>query len=324
MVARLRVSTSGTAARSDDYADGVATAGRLLTSGGPGAVPTWAAPVAGVAPVAQTFFVDAVNFAAVPTGTLGAPYQTLQQAINQAVANAWTFVQIIIAPATYIDPVAIPVGLQIAFAGWSQNAPAILSGDVTIVGGIGSSDQVTFENCVILAANITAADPLTQDIDLNFYASECFAAISGFNILCDWRASTQGGNINAGGGLTTSWDDWSWSHTLNSAPVFTVAGAYNRNFWGSGHDTFPTTLTINGLAIGATGFVDLVVPAYTRIDDRAQIQVDDPAVRDFTCGVHGVAAGIVTAWITNLSRVSTNFADDVLLTIHHEDMIEEP
>lgn len=322
---QMRVATSGTGvALGKNYSTNAATAGRVLTSQGDNLPPTWSQPAAAVAPVAQTFFVDAVNFSATPTGALNAPFQAVQAAINQAVANAWTFVQIIVAPATYIDPIAIPAGLQVAFAGWSQNAPAILSGDITIVGGIGSSDQVTFENCVILAANITAADPLTQDIDLNFYASECFAAISALNILCDWRMSTQGGNVNAGGGLTTSWDDWSWTHTLNAAPVFTVGGVYSRSFWGTGHDTFPQTITINGVAIGTTAFVDLAVPAYTRADDRVQIQVNDPAVRDFLCGVHGVAAGVVTVWITNLSRVSTNFADDVFLLVHHNDMIVEP
>lgn len=323
MVARLRVSTSGTGAQSEDYANGVATAGRLLTSGGPGLPPTWTVPPAGVAPVAQTFFVDAVNFSATPTGTLAAPYQTIQPAINQAVALGWTYVNIIVAPATYADPVAIPVGLQVAIASWGQNATAILSGDITITGGIGSSDQVTFENCVILAANITAADPLTQDIDLNFYACENFAAITAFNILASWQSSTQGGNITAGGGLASTWDDWSWSHTLNVAPTFTVAGVYSRAFWGTGHDVYPQNITINGVAIGTTAFVDLAVPALTRADDRAQLQVADPSVRDFICGVHGVAAGVVTAWITNLSRVSTNFAEDVLLTMHHQDMIAE-
>lgn len=322
---QMRVGTSGTgAAMGRNYATNAATAGRVLTSQGDNLPPQWAAPAPGVAPVAQTFFVDAVNFSATPTGTLGAPFQTIQQAVNQAVANAWVYVQIVIAPATYVDPIAIPAGLQIAFTGWSQNAVAILSGDITIVGGIGSSDQITFENCAIFAANITAADPLTQDIDLNFYASECFAVITGFNVLCDWRASTQAGNVNAGGGLTTSWDDWSWTHTLNSAPVFTVGGVYTRSFWGTGHDTFPQTITVNGVVIGTTVFVDLAVPAYTRADDRVQIQVADPAVRDFLCGVHGVAAGVVTVWITNLSRVSTNFADDVLLLVHHNDMIVEP
>jgi hypothetical protein len=286
--------------------------------------PNWAAPAPGVAPVAQTFFVDAVNFSATPTGTLGAPYQTIQQAINQAVALAWTYVNVIVAPATYVDPIAIPVGLQVAIASWGQNATAILSGDITITGGIGSSDQVTFENCIIFAANITAADPLTQDIDLNFYNCEIFAAITGFNILASWQTSTQGGNVTAGGGLASTWDDWSWSHTLNVAPVIGAAGVYSRDFWGTGHDTYPQTVTINGVAIGATAFVDLNVPAYTRADDRVQLQVADPAVRDFICGVHGVAAGVVTVWITNLSRVSTNFADDVLLLMHHEDMIVEP
>lgn len=322
---QMRVGTSGTgAALGRNYATNAATVGRVLTSQGDNLPPTWAI---GVAPVAQTFFADVVNFSATPTGTLAAPYQTIQQAINQAVALGWTYVNIIVAPGIYIGPVAIPVGLEVAIAGWGQNALPILSGNITITGGIGTSDPVTFENCVILAPNITAADPLTQDIELRFYNSENFAAIAGFNIAVSWQTSTQGGNVTAGGDLDSTWDDWSWSHTLNIAPAIGAAGFYTRNMWGAVHDTYPQTITINGVPIspaaGCTAFVDLVVPAYTRADDRVQLQVADPAVRDFICGVHGVAAGVVTVWITNLSRVSTNFADDVLLLIHHEHIIVE-
>lgn len=277
--------------------------------------------------IAQTLVVDAVNFSATPTGGLAAPYATLQAAIAQAVALAWTYVNILVAPATYADPVAIPAGLQVAFTGWGKNATAILGGDITITGGVGSSDQVSFENCIITAANITAADPLTQDIDLNFYDCECLAVISGFNVLAFWQASSQLGNVNAGGGLTTSWDDWSWSHTLNAAPVFTVGGVYTRGFWGTGHDVYMRGLAAAAVpvfpAVGSTVFVAMAVPAHVRADDRVSIQVDDPAVQDFICGVHGVTAGVVTAWLTNLSRVAGNFAEPIHLTIHHGDMVSE-
>lgn len=322
------IAPSGEVAEPKNFADSPVAAQYLQIA--PGAR-TWQWGAGGITstsvPVAQTLFVDAVNFSGTATGAFGSSFQTIQQAINQAVTNGWTFAQIILAPATYIDPVAIPAGLQLAFAGWSQNAPTILSGNITIVGGIGSSDQVTFENCLIFAANITAADPLTQDIDLNFYASECFAVISGFNVLCDWRASTQGGNINAGGSLSTSWDDWSWSHTLNAAPVFTAGGLYSRNFWGAGHDTYQRALIAAGVpvfpAVGSTVFVAMAVPAYIRADDTVQIQVMDPAIQDFTCAVHGVDNASVVVALTNLSRVGGNFNDAIKLTIHHEAMIVE-
>lgn len=323
MVARLRVSTSGTAAASDDYGNGAPTAGRTLYSGGPGAAPTWGAPPVGVAPIAQTFVVDVVNFSATPDGTLGAPYQTIQAAINRAVALGWTFVQLLIAPGTYAGAIAIPNGMQVAFTGWSQNALAIIGGDITITGGIGASDRVAFENCFVSAANLRAADPATQDIDLWFANCEVAAAIAGFNILATWQDSTQLGNVTASGGLVASWDDWSWSHTLNLAPLITAVGVHTRNMWGAGHDTYPQTITVNGVAINATAFVALPVPAYVRADDHVSVQVANPAVQDFKCGVHGVDAGSVVVWLENLSRVSTNFADDVLLLVHHNHMIVE-
>lgn len=321
---QMRVSTSGTgAALGRNYATNAATAGRVLTSQGDNLAPQWATPAPGVAPIAQTLVVDAVNFSATPTGTLAAPYQTIQAAINRAVALGWVFVQLLIAPATYADPVAIPLGLAVTFHGWDPNAPATLGGDITITGGIGSSDAVVFTNCLITAANIAAANPATQDINLTFDNSFNSAAITTFNALLFYFTSTQGGNITANGGLTISWDGYSWARTLQVAPAI-VPAAYTRQFFDAGHDTYRRALVANGVVIGTTVFVDMVVPAYVRADDLVQIQTVDPSVRDFICGIHGADAGSVVAWITNLSRVSTNFNDAIVLLVHHEAMVAEP
>jgi hypothetical protein len=277
----------------------------------------------GVAPVAQTFFVDEVNFSASPTGTLSAPYRTIQQAIDQAVVLGWAYVNIMVAPSDYVDPIAIPLDLAVAITGWGKNALPTLSGAITITGGISSAERVSFENCVISAASIAAADPLTQDLNLSFFNCENFAPISGFNIICLWQLSTQAANVTAGGGLSTSWDDWSWSHTLNAAPAITAGGVYTRNFWGAGHDTYERSLTVAAVAIGTTVFQAMAVPAYVEEDDHVTMQVSDPNVRDFICGIHGVDAGSVVVWLTNLSRVSTDFDEAIRLLIHHNDMIVE-
>jgi hypothetical protein len=112
---------------------------------------------------------------------------------------------------------------------------------------------------------------------------------------------------------------------LQVAPTIAPPG-FTRQFLDAGHDTYNRALTINGLAIGTTGFVTMAVSTgvFVRTEDQAQVKVLDPAIQDFICGVHGVGPGSVTCWITNLSRVSTNFNEAIQLLIHHNDMIAEP
>jgi hypothetical protein len=323
---QMRVGTSGTQpALGRNYATNAATAGRVLTSQGDDLPPAWAAAAPGVAPIAQTLVVDAVNFSATPTGTLGAPFQTCQAAINAAVALGWTFVQLLIAPATYADPILVPANFDIVFHGWDEFAGPTLGGDITLTGGIGSSNLTVFTNCVITAANIIAANPATQDIDVSLISTFNSAAVTGFNVFLRSRWSTQGGNVTANGGLFTSWDGFSWARTLQVAPVIAPPG-FTRQFLDAGHDIYQRALTINGLAIGTTGFVTMAVSTgvFVRTEDQAQVKVLDPAIQDFICGVHGVGPGSVTCWITNLSRVSTNFNEAIQLLIHHNDMIAEP
>lgn len=323
---QMRVGTSGTGtAKAKNYATNAATAGRVLTSQGDELPPLWAAPAGGVRPIARTLVVDAVNFSATPDGSFGAPYQTCQGAINAAVAGGANFIQLLIAPSTYADPINIPNGIDVTFHGWDEFASPVLGGDITIVGGIGSSNSMQFTNCLITATNITAANPATQDISLEFHGTFNSANVTGFNVNLFYRWSTQGGNVLANGGLFTSWDGFSWARTLQGGPTIAPPG-YGRQFLDAGHDIYSRSLTINGLAIGATGFVTMPIStgAYVRAGDHAQIRVNDPAIQDFICGVHGVGPGSVTAWITNLSRGSTNFAEGIQVLIHHNDMIAEP
>jgi len=321
---QIGVGTSGTRpALGRNYATNAATAGRVLTSQGDNLPPTWTAPAPGVVPVAQTLFVDAVNFGAVPTGTLAAPFQTIQQAINQAVVNGWLAVQIIVAPATYADPVAIPIALQTVVIGTWNSLGAILGGDITIASLAAGWADLTLRGVMVTAATITTDNPAVQDLSLALIDVDCAATITAFNLTLMQRTTMQSGAVTVGGGLVATFDGWSWARHLQMSPVFTVGAIYTRNLWDAGHGTFATTVTVNGVAVGATAFVALPVPAYVRADDRVAVQVADPAVQDFLVGVHGVNAASVVVWLTNLSRVSTNFADDVLLLVHHETMIAD-
>jgi hypothetical protein len=290
-----------------------AVAPKLQGTGGSGSVQ----------PIANTLVVDSTNGVLAGPGTFSAPFLTVQAAIDYAELHTYGNVLILIAPGTYNGTVAIPGDLTVTIHGWDQQTVTILGGSITIIGGVASYNLLSFTNCDIQAGSIATVDPATQDLGLSFTNCTNGAAISGFNIYCWYKQSAQNANITAAGNLSTSWDGYSWARTLQFGPVFFPAN-YTRQFLDAGHDTYGRSITINGLAIGATGFVTAAVPAYIRDADRVQIQVADPSIQDFICGIHGVTAGNIVVWITNLSRVSTNFAEAVALTIHHLDMISEP
>jgi hypothetical protein len=320
----MRVSNAGTHALADDYGDSVPVVGHVLTSLGSGLAPDWIVPPSGgVRPIAQTYVVDAVNFSATPTGTFGAPFQSCNQAIAAAVTAGLNFIQLLIAPSTYADAIAIPAGIDVTFHGWDEFAAPLLGGDITVTSGV-AAPNITFTNCLITASNIRTANLATQDLNLAFINTTNTAAISANNLDLTYRQSTQTGGVTATAATNITFDGYSWAKTLAANPA--LPPGYTRSFFDAGHDVYPRALTKNGVAIGTTGFVTMAIStgAFVRGGEFAEVRVADPTVQDFICGVHGVGPGSVTCWITNLSRVSTNFNEAVAVIIHHQQMVPEP
>lgn len=322
---QIGVGTSGTRpALGRNYATNAATAGRVLTSQGDNLPPTWAAPAPGVLPVAQTLFVDAVNSPGVGmTGTLAAPFQTLQQAVNQAVANGWTQVEIFVAPATYAAAVAIPIALEIVtFTGWTDFLPPILGGDIVYASLPAGWANLNFINCNITAATIQTDNPAANDLNLFFERCSNAAAVTAANLVVEFRETFNAGAMTGNTALFTRWDGWSWRNHVLLNPALAPA-AYFRTFLDAGHDVYAASLTANGVAIGTTTFFNVAVP-WVRAGDYATVQVLDPVATDYICGVHSSSAGQVQIWLTNLSRVSTNFNEAAQVMIHHMQMQAEP
>jgi hypothetical protein len=280
----------------------------------------------GVAPVAQTFFVDGVNFSSSPTGTLSAPYRTIQQAIDQAVANLWTQVQIIVAPETYADPIAIPVDLEmVIIEGWGPTTfllGTIISGNITYTSLPAGWGNLILRDVNITAGNITTTDPDTQDITIQMERVICGANITAANIQLSLLQTNQSADVTATGNLIVEFDGYSWQRHVLSAPTFSAVGSYMKGFNDAGHDKSVETATVNGVAIGTTVFLDFALPLVT-VNDHISVTVVDQAARDFIVGGHCCTAGQATIWLTNLSRVSTNFDDDIEVLIHHQQIIQE-
>jgi hypothetical protein len=278
----------------------------------------------------QTLFVDAMNWSATADGSLMKPFQTLQQAINYAVAQTWTAVELLIAPATYAATVAVPADLIVVFQGWddTQIGPGtILGGDITVVGGVGSNGYIGFSNVLITAANIWTVDPLTQDMFVAFRNCYNSADVAGFNLTLEYKQSTQGGNVSPNGSCAFRWDGPSWAYTLQVAPDLATGRATTHSYFDAGHDTWRTNVDYAGpLAVGETAFVDVAFPPnWLQLFDRVQVQFANPMTVDCLIGVHGVkAAGVVTCWLTNISRVSGIFGEECLILVHHDQIVGEP
>lgn len=324
---QVRVGTSGSSpALARNYSLGAAAAGHVFTSQGPDSPPVWQASPPGVLPVNEILFVDAVNSpGATSDGTLAAPFATIQAAVTRAVALALPRVQIQLAPGNYAGAVSIPESINYcALVGWaeSDSSLTVISGDITAVTSVGSSNNIALVNLWMLGDNIWTDAP-NHDLTLELWNVVSTANISAFNAQIDFRNCNQSGDISCGGGLVTSWDGISWSWRVRQGFLITVAGVYSREFYDTGANEYFINLAINGLAIGATAFIDVAIPD-VRIGDYGVLQVRNPPATDFIAGFHSSTTNSMKFWLTNLSRVSTDFGELCRVLIFHVGMATQP
>lgn len=273
--------------------------------------------------VTQVLFVDQVLGTATGPGTIGAPFQTAQQAITYAATLPITSVHLRFAPASYGGAIVIPAGLTtVQFSSWGTiDEPFTeLLGDITKTGG----GALAFKGLALWMANITVGNVAVDDLTVSLDDCACSAEISANNASpIVLKESSQSANITGTTSVDITTDGYSWRSLVTYDPTIAPPG-YGRTFLDAGHAVYTTQLSAT-VPTSDVGFDVLAVPGvHLRVGDRVQVQVADPAVQDFRMGLHGSAAGSVTVWIENFSRVSETFNDTVLLTFHFNDMPEIP
>lgn len=275
--------------------------------------------------VNQVLFVDAVNGLAVGgDGSLNKQFRTIPAAMTYADAQGYTTVVVYLAPGTYPEAVTILGPKAVSFVGWDPSGihQPILSGDFQIDTSI-AIPPVGFTNCLITAANIASINPATDSLNLFFGGyTDNQADISCLNFVATYSQARQTGNVTAGGVASITWDGWSWAETYTAGATFTITGARTDNYKDAGHNVYPVNLVSAGVGVGTTVIVPTVVSPDILTNDRVSVQVPSAGAADFICGVHSVSAGNVLLWLTNLSRAPGNFDDPVLLTVHHELMVQ--
>lgn len=270
--------------------------------------------------VSNVLFVDGTLGTALGTGTIGAPFQTVQQAVTYAALTLLlTEVWIQCAPGVYAAAVNVPSGIEIGICSWGDKSgvPVQLQGDITLNS---ASSVIAFKDVACFMATIRTADLGLMDLSISFQNCSCSAEILSANIVLNLRGSDLSGDVTGTTStvLNSDGDSWAW---LLEFEVTILPADFLRGFFDAGHSVATGNITVNGLAIGATTFVAVTFSNVAiRADDRAEVQFGDEHVQDFIAGVFTVGDTEVVVWITNISRVSTNFDEEALFTFHHQAM----
>ena len=278
----------------------------------------------------QVVFVDGVLGTAAGPGSIGGAlaFATLQQAADYA-ADTLLLQEVWIqcAPGQYQDTLFVPPGITIGICAWGDK----LGVDVELAGNIifeESSNSITFKDVSCFMGEITVSNVNNDDLSISFENCDVSAEVLANILNLNLHRTKCSGDVTGTTSLTLNTDGESWA-SLVGYDVTLLPADFLRGFWDAGHTVYSTTLNVLGVpvfpAVGSTVFVPMSIPGnWVRQNDRAQIQAADEYVQDYICGVHSVADGSVTAWLTNLSRVSTDFSESVLLTFHHNEMISNP
>lgn len=294
--------------------------------------------IGGATAVTKVLFVDALIGALTPTkdGSIGAPFATVQEAVDWTVAHPALGGDpiVMIAPGTYVDPIAIPIACAgIMLQGWANvdavNAPTDvpnLAGNIIITGAVNDPTPVHFANLFLGGTTIASNNTATIDLLIDF--RNCFIAVTtieAFNIDITLMASDCAAAIAATGagdvGLTS--DGYSWANIVRNAITITPAN-YFRRFSDTGADQANATFSAVGVAIN-TEVVCLVVYAGARLGDFAMATLTGLAQpTDFSLTFHHCETDLVVFMLYNASRASTNFAEAGSVAVFHASMASPP
>jgi hypothetical protein len=289
----------------------------------------------GVAPVNKVLFVDAANYTLPPSsqnGTLSNPFENIGNALLLALSNLWNSVIIMVAPGIYSDDLTIPgVSLSsVVISGWTNVDPNLMATDTPSISGdtitVAEDTILQFANCNVSVNNITSTDSHAVDLSVSF--CNCFvdlAVIAGDELLVSLENTILTGDVSLAGNTSTqlTTDGFSWSSIVSNGVVVNPDD-YSRRFRDTGADTYGSSLTATGLAIGGTVLVDCDYPGVRPGEYAIGTALEDPSPADFSFSFHHTTEDHVFFALTNISRVSTNFNEAIRIAVLHESMAQVP
>jgi hypothetical protein len=280
------------------------------------------AGVIGPIDVTRVLFVDSGVGGAGASGAINQPYPTIAQAIAEAVASSAEQVIVKIAPGTYTEAIVIPTSLltAISFDGWTSAEPRyadlpVLTGGMTVqpTASPPTSPDVYLSNLVMTG---TLTGTPTTDLQVHMHNVR-FGGIIGGALLNLYAVNSNIAGDVGGSDDTFLWlDGYSWGQLIfNGANMAPAA----KQFFDHGCDVCPSSLNVTGLAIGASQDVQFPHPE-TLDNEWAIVTKTGVAQTDYQLVFSHTTTAAVHCILTNLSRVSTNFSDDVSTLVFHGTM----
>ncbi len=242
----MRVANSGLEARGKHYSDTPATAGLVLTSAGPEAIPVWAVGSPDIL-VNKVIFVDAARSAIGMTGALNHPFQTIQQAVTYAEGTGWADAIIMVAPGTYAGAITlsgVPPLQTLMIQGWQLNGPTQMPAVWTrITGTITShpSVELFLSDLHYTGATLQSPNPANDDLTLRMTNVLASTTMLGNSINLSLIQTYVLGAIT-GTSVVLYSDGMSWTNLIENAVVITPA-TYTRTFYDTGADVTAGNLT---------------------------------------------------------------------------------
>lgn len=334
----MRVATSGRWALSQDYGASLATAGLVLTSQGPDNPPDWAPTASTTIRVNAVIFVDATAPLADQAGTLDHPYRTVQQAIDDAVANYATGAIIRIAPGGYLQALNVPdAALEtLIFEGWGKEQalsttalPTIL-GTMTVAPRTGAPWVIVLANLKysgdIVTANV-GTDDLVVKLHSVFYENGSIVANNLDVYLEHTEFSLSNVFITGQATMALETDGYSWGQIVRQGVTLAPVD-YLRTFLEEGCDYYDSTLNVLALAVGSSTPVILPHPTARPGEVGAVSKIDAVPATDFQMVFSHTGAGSSVYILTNISRNggggTGDFLDDVRSVVWHMAMATPP
>jgi hypothetical protein len=329
----MRVSCEGTKAKCKNYSDSPATAGLVLTSTGEEGFPVWAGAVGADLFVTKVVFVDAGAVALGANGSLSRPWLTINAAIADVIARNWNSAIIMIAPGTYAENVVVPDNAtltDLVFQAWNLGMTAtwgaedlpILSGSCTITGSLVGTIETAFAG-LHLAGNISSGG-VSGDFQLVVSFDRCRidGDILGTDVDVSMReCDTRGATINGDTNLQIHVDSTSWRGLIDNA-VNLLPIDYTREFYGVGCDIWDQVIDVQGVAIGTYSLLvfDVSTARETEYCIATKTTIGGGVEAEFSLTFSHTDLGHAYFQLLNISRVSTNFNDEIQLVIFHNGM----
>lgn len=239
-------------------------------------------------------------------GNLEAPFATVQQGIDAAVAVGNPTPALYVAPSsTYGEPIVVPDSIvALTLQGMAKDSR--LDGAITFATNtkVHLDSLSLYGSLTYLALGDSKLDAVNCDIR---------GAINGDSLIVDLQNTSVHNDLTAVSSLVLTMDDYSYTTLLYNG-VSPLPATYTRRMRGFGPRRIPSTISTTGLAIGATRLVTINLSATDDIRDLDSCVISrNDGVGDFIVSFQYIVTGgnsIVVA-ITNLSRGSTNFNDPI-------------